>query len=178
MPKSRSEKEDVIKSLAENLKKAKMILLADFKGLKVKEVTELRRDLKKNQSECVVVKKTLMDLAFKEASIGVEAGEIPGNIIGVSFDFGEDLTPAKILTKFGKTHENMKILGGLWNKSFLAAAEVKALAALPSKEDLLSKVLSSLNAPLIGLVNVLAGNLRGLAQVLNARREILGKSSV
>ncbi len=178
MPKSKSQKQTVIKELTKNLKKSKMVVLADFKGLKVKEITELRRELRKNNSACEVVKKTMMSLAFKEAGINYDAAQIPGNIISLSFDLGHSLTPVKMVTKFGKTHENVEVIGGLLDGAFIGAAQVKILANLPSREELLAKLVGSIQSPLSGFVNVLAGNLRGFVQVLNARREALEKASI
>lgn len=175
MPKTKSQKQAVVQEVAESLKKSKMVVLTDFKGLKVKEVTALRRELSQNNSACQVVKKTIMNLAFKEAGINYDANQLPGNIIGLSFDFDESLSPVKIVTKFNKGHEAMAILGGFMEKNFINAAQIKILAALPSREELLVKLVGSIQAPLSGLVSVLVGNLRGFVQVINVRREVLEK---
>lgn len=175
MPKTKSEKQAVVKEIAENLKKSKMVVLSDFKGLKVKEITSLRRELSQNNSVCQVVKKTIMNLAFKEASFDYDANQLQGNIIGLSFDFDENLAPAKIITKFNKTHEALVILGGFLENTFVDAKQIKILASLPSREELLAKLVGSIQAPLSGFVSVLVGNLRGLARVLNGRREVLEK---
>lgn len=171
MPKSRDQKESVIKVLVEALKESKMVVLTDFKGLKVKDITNLRRELSKNNSECAVIKKTLMNLAFKEAGINYDAKTLPGHIIGLNFDFGDKLDAVKIITKFSKTNDKMALLGGIWQNSFISANEVKVLATLPSREELLAKLVGSIQAPISGFVNVLAGNLRGLVQVINAYKD-------
>lgn len=171
MPKSRSQKESVVKTLVEALKESKMIVLTDFKGLKVKDITNLRRELSKNNAECAVIKKTMMNLAFKQAGIDFDAKTLPGNIIGLNFDFGDNLDAVKIITKFAKANEKMALLGGIWQNAFISANEVKVLATLPSREELLAKLVGSIQAPISGFVNVLAGNLRGFVQVLNAYKD-------
>jgi len=175
MPKTKNQKNEVVKDLTENLKKSKMVVLTDFKGLKVKDVTELRRELSNNKSACQVVKKTMMNLAFKEAGINYDASDLPGNIIGLSFDYDESLAPVKIVAGFGKTHDKMAILGGIYQNAFLTAAEVKTLATLPNREQLLGQLLGTMKGPITGFVTVISGNMRGLLQVLNARRESLEK---
>lgn len=171
MPKTKTEKQQTVRDLVENIKKAKAIVLADFKGLKVKEITALRRELKQKEIDCVVVKKTLMNLAFKESGIDFDAKKMPGHIIGVNCSQVDEVAPAKIMAAFAKTHEALKILGGFLESKFIEAGQVKMLAALPTKEELLAKMVGSIQAPLSGLVRVMAGNLRGLAQVLNAYKE-------
>ncbi|HPV70620.1 MAG TPA: 50S ribosomal protein L10 [Candidatus Magasanikbacteria bacterium] len=171
MPKSKNQKKLVVETLVDVLKESKMVVLTDFKGLKVKEITNLRRELSKNNADCAVVKKTLMNLAFKEAGINFDVKSLPGNIIGLNFDFGENLDTVKIITKFAKTNDKMALLGGVWQNAFISVNDVKVLATLPSREELLSKVVGSIQAPISGFVNILAGNLRGLVQVINAYKD-------
>lgn len=171
MPKTKEQKQQTVQELAENIKKAKAIVLADFKGLKVKEITALRRELKQKDIDCAVVKKTLMNLAFKESGIDFDAKKLLGHIIGVNFSQADEVAPAKILAAFAKAHEAMKILGGFLESKFIEAGQVKALAALPTKQELLARVAGSLQAPLSGLVRVMAGNIRGLLTVLSAYKD-------
>ncbi len=173
MPKSKLQKKDTVKNFVDNFGKAKMVVLSDYKGLKVKEITALRKELNQNQVDCEVVKKTMMNLAFKEMGIDFNAKTLPGNIIGVSFGFGDQVAPAKIVANFAKTHEAMKVLGGFLEGKFIDGQTVKTFAALPSREQLLAKMVGSIQAPLSGFVQVLSGNLRGLVQILNARKEKL-----
>ena len=81
------------------------------------------------------------------------------------------MAPAKILEQFSKTNGAVKIIGGVIERKFITAAEVIALAKLPSKQELLAKLVGTINAPISGFVNVLAGNLRGFVQVLNAIKD-------
>ncbi|MCX6779067.1 MAG: 50S ribosomal protein L10 [Candidatus Magasanikbacteria bacterium] len=171
MPKSKNQKELAVKTLVDTLKESKMVVLTDFKGLKVKDITKLRRELSNNNAECAVMKKTMMALAFKEVGINFDVKALPGAIIGLNFDFGDNLDAVKIITKFAKTNSNMALLGGIWEKAFISANEVKVLATLPSREELLAKLVGTIQAPISCFVNVLAGNLRGLVQVINAYKD-------
>lgn len=173
MPKSKAQKQSTIKNFVENFGQAKMVVLADFKGLKVKEITALRQELNQSRVDCEVFKKTMMNLALKKLGIDFNVKTLPGHIIGVSFGFGDEMAPAKIVANFAKVHEAMKVLGGFLAGKFIDAQAVKIFASLPSREQLLAKMVGSIQAPISGLVQVLSGNLRGLAQILNARKEKL-----
>jgi len=178
MPKNRSQKQETIDSIASAVERAKMVVFTDFKGLKVKEITELRRELSGINSDSAVVKKTLMNLAFQKVGLNFDPKILNGNIVALTFDYGEELAPIKSIAQFAKTHEKIALLGGIWNKTFITSAEVKAIAALPSKKELLAKMFRCLQSPLSGFVNVLSGNLRGFVHIIGARREALEKTLV
>jgi len=80
---------------------------------------------------------------------------------------GDEVSAARIVNNFSKTHEILQVFGGVLEGKFISVAMVKSLANLPSKQELLAKLVGSINAPVSGFVNVLAGNLRGLVGVLN-----------
>ena len=164
---TRIQKETIVKELTEKLKNSKAVVFSDFKGLSVKNMTSLRRELRSEGVDIKVVKKTLIDIALKDAGISVDTKNMEGQIaIAVSRD--DEVVAAKIIAKMAKANENLKIVAGILGKSGLSKEEVVALAKLPSKEELLAKFVGTLNAPISGFVNVLAANLRGLVQVLKA----------
>ncbi|HMN19521.1 MAG TPA: 50S ribosomal protein L10 [Candidatus Moranbacteria bacterium] len=168
---TRKQKQDLVKDLASRLKEAKSAVFVDFKGLKVKDTMELKRTLRKSQIEYEVVRKTLLDIALKEAGVeGAQVRKLEGQI-AVSFSVLDEVAPAKIIDTFAKTNENVKMVGGVLGSKAMDEAEVKALAKVPSKEELLAKLVGTINAPVSGFVNVLAGNMRGLVQALNAIKE-------
>jgi large subunit ribosomal protein L10 len=113
------------------------------------------------------VKKTLLKLAFKEKEItAIDPKELKGEL-GVIFGFKDEITPAKIIYKFSQQHESLpKILGGILENNFKEEQDIVALAKLPSKEELLRKLLGSISNPISALVNILQGNIRGLVYVL------------
>ncbi len=168
---TKNQKIELVKGLTEKIKAAKAAVFVDFKGLKVKDATVLKKSLRAAGVEYSVVRKTLLDIALKNAGIeGVSVKSMDGQV-AVSLSNTDEVSGAKIIDKFAKTNENVKLLGGVLGKQAMNVAEVKALAKIPSKEELLAKLVAALNAPVSGFVNVLAGNLRGLVQVLNAVKD-------
>ena len=167
MKQTKEQKEILVKDLAEKLKASKAVVFSDYKGLEVKDMTALRRELRASGIELKVLKKTLINLAFKEAGIEMDVKKLEGQI-AIAVSSGDEVAAAKIIAKAAKANENLKIAGGILGVKELSADEVNALAKLPSKEELLAKLVGTLNAPVSGFVNVLAGNLRGLVQVLKA----------
>lgn len=172
---TKAQKKSLIKDWSEKIKTAKAVVFSNFKGFPVKEMMALRRELQKNGVEMKVLKKTLMAIALKEAGVEVDAKKMEGQI-SIAVSQTDEIAAAKIVFQAAKANENLKIVGGLLNKKEMTAQEVNALATLPSKEELLAKLVGSLNAPISGFVNVLAGNLRGLVQALKAIGE--GKSKM
>lgn len=170
MPKTKAQKEVAVTSLVEDLAKAKSVVFTNFTGLKVKEVVELRKKCRDEQMHYVVAKKTLMNRAFKTAKLDVDAKQFPGEVATV-LSFGDEVAPARVLVGYAKEHPALKPFGGILESRYVDAGTIQALAALPSKQELIAKVVGSIGAPLSGLVRVLAGNLRGLVQVLTARVE-------
>lgn len=170
MKQTKQQKAELIKELAEKLKVSKAVVFSDYKGLEVKDMTVLRKELRTAGVELKVLKKTLINIALKDAGIEMDAKKLEGQI-AIAVSSGDEVAAAKIIAKMAKVNENLKIVGGILGTNELSADEVKALAKLPSKEELLAKLVGTLNAPVSGFVNVLAGNLRGLVNVLKAVAE-------
>lgn len=168
---TKEQKKVLVKELSEKIKTAKSAVFVDYKGLKVKDSTELKKELRKSGVEYLVVRKTLLDISLEKA--GISGSNVKGmeGQIAVSLSQEDEVSAAKILDKFAKTNENLKMVGGVLGTQVMSAQEVKALAKIPSKEELLAKLVGTINAPVSGFVNVLAGNLRGLVNVLNAVKE-------
>ena len=167
---TRLQKEELVKSLAQKLKDSKAVVFSDFKGLAVKDMTVLRNELREKGIDFKVLKKTLISIALKDAGIEMDLKKMEGQI-AVAVSQGDEVEAAKIIAKMAKVNENLKIAGGILGKKILSTEEVMALSKLPSKDELLAKLVGTLNAPVSGFVNVLAGNLRGLVQVLKAVSE-------
>lgn len=156
--------------MVSKIKEAKSVVFSDFKGVKVKDLTELKKELRKEEIDFKVSKKTLINLAFKEAGIEVNTKAMEGQV-AVSISSKDEVAPAKIISNFSKKNENLKILGGVLEKKVMNIEEVKSLAKLPGKEELLAKLVGTLQAPISGFVNVCAGNIRGLVQVIKSISE-------
>ncbi len=172
MAKNKEQKQEIVRTLKKQIEKSKSIVFANFDALEVKENEVLRKELKKENSEYMVAKKTLMNLAFAEAKIeNLSIKDFEGRV-AVVFGYEDEVAPAKIVGEFKKTHkDNIDFLGGILENKYLNKEEVSALSKLPSKQELYAKIVGSLNAPVSGFVNVLAGNLRGLVTVLKAIEE-------
>jgi len=171
MPKSREQKKEILRDLNEKVSKAKSVVFTKFSRLTVKENENLRKELRKENSEYYVAKKTLINLAFKDSKIdGVDTRGFEGQIAAV-FGYKDEVAPAKVVDKFKKSMEDKEkiiFLGGILENNYIDAEKVKALAVLPSKEELYAKLVGTLNAPISGFVNAMAGNLKNLVYVLKA----------
>jgi large subunit ribosomal protein L10 len=155
-----------VKSLTEKFKVMKGMILTEYHGLTVEEISELRLKLRPLNSEYTVVKNTLSEIALKEA--GIDAGNNFNGPTALVIENGDVVSPAKALIEFSKTHAKLKVKAGYVEGKFVGADVVEQLSALPSKEILIAKMLGSMNSPITGFVNVLAANIRGLVTVLDA----------
>lgn len=172
MAKTKQQKQDAISSLVDGLKNSKATVFANFQGLTVEELQGLRGKCREVKVNVLAAKKTLVKRACEEAGIG---GVDPTNFDGgvATFMSIEDETvAARIVNNFAKNHEIVSIFGGILEGKFINPDEVKNLANLPTKQELLAKLVGIINAPVSGFVNVLAGNLRNLVNVLNNIKEV------
>lgn len=163
----RIKKEQVVAELHDKLQRASAAILTDFRGMTVSEMTELRDALAAEQIEYQVVKNTLMRLASKET--GSEVLEpLLKDTCAVAIGYGDPSVPAKVIKKFSKTNDKLKVKAGVLGERLLNVDQVGALAELPSREELLAKLLGTLNAVPTGLVTVLSGVPRAFVSVLAA----------
>lgn len=168
MSKTRIQKQEIVADLADKFRRMKAAAFASISGFTMKDADNLRAKGRQAGVEIVVAKKTLLKLAAKEAGQeSVDPSALEGSILS-AFAFDDEVSAAKVLADLVKEKETIKILGGVLEGKLVDASEVKKLAALPSKTELLVKLVGSLNAPVSGFVDVLAGNLRGLVTVLKA----------
>lgn len=171
MPKTKEQKKQAVQDIKEQLDRAKSVVFADFQGLKVNEIEELRSKCHDQNIGYVVAKKTLLRIALKEAGLkDIEPKDVPGSLATV-FGFEDEVAPARILAEFAKGHEALEIKAGILEGRLVDADEIIRLSKLPSKVELYAKVVGSINAPISGFVNVLAGNLRALVYAFNAIKE-------
>ncbi len=163
----RSKKEKVIEELHKKLGRASAAILTDYKGLTVAEITNLRDSLAAEKVEYQVVKNTLMRLAGKDTDVAVLEPLLKGTC-AVAIAFGDPAIPAKIIKKFSKTNEKLKVKAGSLGNRLLNPDQISALAELPPKEELIGKMLGTLIAVPTGLVTVLSGVPRAFVGVLAA----------
>lgn len=162
---TKEQKQKTLKELKERIGKQKAIAFANIAGLKVADLTKLRRAMKKQDCELKVAKKTLTALALKEKGILPDLKKMQGEI-ALAFAYKDEIAVFNILNDFLKEHEQLKILGGLVQNEFLGEEKALILAQLPARDQLLARLAGSIASPLSGLVYVLQGNIKGLINVL------------
>lgn len=171
MPKTKEQKRTILKELSDKISRAKSIIFTKYNALTVKENEDLRIKLRKENNEYYVAKKTLFGLALKDKNIsGLDIKSFEGQIAAI-FGYEDEVSPAKIAGQFKKEKDKegkIEFMGGILENKYICAHEVSNLAILPSKNELYGKMIGSINAPVSGFINALAGNIRNLANVLKA----------
>lgn len=143
----REEKEQQVAEIAQKLKDSKTTIITDYRGLDVAEVTELRKTLREAGIEYKVLKNTLVRRATAETDLSA-ADEFLKGPTAIAFGYDDVVAPAKIIVDFAKKHNNLEIKAGVLEGRLVTEEEVIALASLPSREGLLSMLLSVLQAPM------------------------------
>lgn len=167
MPKSKQQKQQTVATLEEGLKQAKAVVFANFQGLTVAETEELRRNCRQENISVLAAKKTLVKRALDNMGLTEASPKVFQGGIATFMAKTDEVAAARIVNAFAKKHEFMTIFGGILEGKFIDTAMVKSLAALPGKQELLAKLVGSLNAPIAGFANVCAGTMRSLLNVLN-----------
>lgn len=165
-----SQKKEVVERIAQAFKEAEISILVDYKGLNVLKMTELRTLLRKEGIQIEVVKNTLME----RASEGTDAALLKDFFKGPNaliLSKKDPVAPAKVLVNFLKDNDRLEIKAGVLSGKLLSPEDIKQLAKLPSKEELLGKLVYTLNAVPTSLVNVLSGVPRAFVNVLNAIKD-------
>ncbi len=166
---TKAQKQDLLSSLKEMLKKSSASVASDYSGLQTVDMTQLRKDLKSKDIDFVVTKNTLVRKALDDLGINIDDSILDRP---VAFAFGRDeVEVCKTLNDFAKSHDNFEILGGVIDGQQADASKVKSLALLPGRDELHGKLVGILAAPSYGLVNVLHANIRGLVNVLYQYKE-------
>lgn len=163
-------KQDTVKEVADKFERAQSIIVIDYRGLTVEEVTKLRTECRNAGVEYKVIKNNIL----KRAADSLNYQDLDDFFKGptaVAFGFDDAVAPAKILSKALKDLKKTEIKGGLLEGEVIDAAGVEKLAKLPSKEELIAKMLGSMNAPITNFVGTLAAIPASFVRVLNAVRE-------
>jgi large subunit ribosomal protein L10 len=164
--KTKEQKSQEISALTDQIGKASNAFLIDFKGITVPQVTELRKQVRDTNSGYVVVKNTLALIALKDSPI-VQMREQFTGPTAIAFNASDAVVLAKALTKFAKDVPAVQFKGALLNGQVVGADQIQAIANLPSREELVSKLLFILQSPMRGLATVLQANIRNLAVVID-----------
>lgn len=167
---ARPEKVAQVDAVRESFENARAVVLADFTGLDVEHITQLRRLCREANVEFKVVKNTLAKLGVK----GTPAEDLSEHFQGpvaLAVSRETEHVPAKVLAEFAKEHEKPTFKAGYVDGNVIDVTRVIALSKLPSKEELLSKLLGSVQGPANGLVGCLQGPLRNLISVMGQIKE-------
>ena len=167
---NREEKVTEVEKLSGKFKKAKIAIVADYKGLTVPVLQELRHNLRRNDAEFRVGKNTLLIRAVEDTEYKGLQDQFVGTT-AVAVSYGDPVSPAKILAEFSKGHPELKIRSASLDGKLLSVDDVMALSKLPSREVLLGQMLSVMNAVPTGLVRVLSGVPRTFLYALQAIKE-------
>jgi len=166
---ARPEKEKLVEELSEKLSQRNFVILADYTGISVQAVTQLRSDFRKDSIEYRIYKNTLARLAAKKSGLEQMLEHLEGP---TGYVFSDDpVAPAKILTDFIKNNPSMRIKCAVLGGKLIDESQVKAIANLPPKEILLGQLVGLFNSPATSMVNVLAAPIRKLAYALEDLRK-------
>lgn len=155
---TKDKKGQILKKLEEKFSKAQAVYFAENKGLTVKDVSALRKKLRESGIDFVVAKKTLMKLAAKNQNLPEITDEIMTGPIAAVIGYEDMIIPSKIVKDFGATVDNRVVLtGGIMEGKLLSKAQATELASLPSKQELLARLVRTIKGPISGFYMVLKG---------------------
>ena len=164
--KTRAQKPAEVSELTEEIGKANNAFLIDFKGITVPQVTELRKQVRETKSGYVVVKNTLALIALKDSPIVAMREQFTGPT-AIAFNAKDAVALAKALTKFAKDVPAVRFKGAMLDGQIVSTEQIQTIATLPSREELVAKLLYVLQSPMRGLATVLQANIRNLAVVID-----------
>lgn len=162
-----AQNQEMLANIKSDIEGSSAMWIVDYRGLTVKQIQELRRTIRETNSQMVVYKNTIMHLALDQ----LELPTLDDLLAGPSaFVFsGEDVAAsAKALKEFAKDNESLVIKGGLMDGTAYSAAEVEAIASLPSRDQLIAQIAGAISGVARGLATAINGVPRGLAQVTKA----------
>lgn len=172
---TKAEKHEIVSELTSLLSDSKLTVVANYQGTTVKELQELRKAAKDNDTTVKVVKNRLViqALSGSDKLKDVDTSSLTSQLL-YAFNSEDEVAPAQVLAKFSKSSGKMQFVGAITPEGvFMAPEDVNALASLPSKEQLRAQLVGTIAAPLSGFANVLSGNVRGVLNVLSARAEAI-----
>jgi len=171
---ARAEKEQAVSQLKTDFSAFKLAVLTDYRGLTVKELKELRRTLAEEGISYRVSKNTLLRIATAEtpALKDLDPATFTGPM-ALAIGASDEVAPARVIFQYAKSHEALEIVGAITpDGQLLTPAEVKALAQMPSRDQLRAQVVGTIAAPLTGFVGVMGAQVRSIVNVINAISKI------
>lgn len=148
-------KKVVVEEIASKMREAKSFVLFDYVGINVEQATQMRKSFRENGVDCKVYKNTLIKLAAKECGYDEKVNDVLSGSTAIAFGMNDPVAPAKVAAKYVEEFKKMELKAGVVDGEFYDKAMVEKLATIPSKEELIAKMLGSMMAPLSGLARVL-----------------------
>jgi large subunit ribosomal protein L10 len=164
---ARPEKVAEVQAITEKLQAAQSMVLADYSGLSVEQMTIFRSQCRSQGVECRVVKNRLAKIAAGNADLEILKEHLTGPT-ALIFGPASQVDPAKVVVDFAKDNKAMEVKGGLIDGQYLNTQEVLALAEIPSRDELYAKMMGSMQSPATGVTVVLGGVTAALARVIDA----------
>jgi large subunit ribosomal protein L10 len=168
---TKNQKNDVVGEVADLLRSSKMTVVAKYEGTTVKALQQLRRDAKANGTKVKVVKNRLVIQALKgnKDLEAVDTSALQGMLL-YAFNGEDEVAAAQVLNTFAKQNPSLQFVGGISaDGNFVSADDVKALAGLPGKNELIAQVMATLISPVNDVTNALSGNLHALLDGVEAK---------
>lgn len=166
----RPEKVRAVEGIKATFDEASVVLFADYRGLNVSSLTGLRKAIKKDGGRLEVIKNTFAVRALQELGIEFDSKTFEGPS-AIIYSSSDAVQLAKAVVQFSTDNDKLKVKGGLFQRAVLSQDEVEALSKLPSREELLARLVGSIKAPLTNFVGVLGGPLRGLVYAVSAIKD-------
>ncbi|MDD5089690.1 MAG: 50S ribosomal protein L10 [Candidatus Wallbacteria bacterium] len=165
---SKKQKADLLDQIKEKLSRSKMIMLAEYQGMTVEQISELRRKLKTScQSEYKVYKNTFVRKALDKDNPLLSKEDLLSGPNGLIFSYGDPASTAKVVSECAGKFSKLKIKAGVLQNRLLSAADIDSLSKLPSRDILLAQVLGTMQAPITGFVTVCSGVIRGFVNCVS-----------
>lgn len=174
MPKTRQQKEKLVVEITDKLNRSKSLVFADYQGLTMGQLLDLRQKLADAGAEFNVTKNNLLQIALKDAGIEITDGSFFSGPVATLFSYEDEVGGIKILTKSLKDYQMGSIKGGYLNGEILDQYKITKIASLPTRDELRAKTVGALGSPLYGIVGVLQANLRNLVYVLDQIKAVRG----
>jgi len=169
---TKQKKEEVLQELVDKFGRSKSVVFADYRGLDVASISELRKLLRDGDAEMKVAKKTLIALAAKDKVGELDKSVMEGPVVA-TFSYEDELSGIQILYKYSKKNDNLKLLGGIVDGKVVGPEIIQQYAKLPSREELLAKLIGSMNAPISNFVGIGNSLVAGIVRVLSAYKDTL-----
>ena len=173
----RKDREKIVRELIDDLETYNVVYFVDFQGLNVGEITELRRDFRKNNVKFRVVKNTLMKVAYDRLGNNVVDPSVLVGSSALALTKDDPISPAKTIREFLKEHEKPQVKAIVVDNSFFGPEKYEEFSNLPSVDELRAKLVGSIRAPIYGFTFVLSGLLRGFLTQLKQISETKEKNN-